>query len=211
METYTLNRAALAGHLLIAPKSDVRFYLNGVYLDPARGALVSTDGSVMFVTQFPELKRDNAPAVIIPRDALAAALKLCSKKAVSLEMDVEAISGAVRLTFRPDAVSSTSCSAIDGRYPDYMRVIPQTVDGTAGGYDPGLLARVADALAAFGSRKSTHNVRLYQNGPSGAAWMMLEPNSGEVAPHLAVIMPLRAHDSMPLDKVTGLVAELVRS
>ena len=128
METYALNRAALAGHLLIAPKSDVRFYLNGVYLDPVRGAFVSTDGSCMFLTQFPDLKRDGASPVIIPRDALAGALKLCPKKAETLEMDVEAISGAVRLTFRPDAVSSTSCSAIDGRYPDYMRVIPQTVD-----------------------------------------------------------------------------------
>lgn len=211
METYTLNRAALAGHLLIAPKSDVRFYLNGVYLDPVLGALVSTDGSCLMMTRFADLKRENALPVIIPRDALAAALKLCPKKSVTLEMDAEVMSGAVRLTFRPDAVSSTSCSAIDGRYPDYMRVIPATVDGTAGNYDPTLLSRVADALAAFGSRKTTHHVRLYQNGPSNAAWMMLEPTSGEVAPHLAVIMPLRTHDEMPLDKVTGLVAELVRT
>lgn len=210
-QTYTLNRAAIAAHLHIAPKKDVRFYLNGVYLNPAKGHLVSTDGSCLLLTEHAEFKRQDTLPVILPRAELAAALKLCPKVTEYFELDVAPATDADKpatLTFRPSRGIQTSCAALDGRYPDYPRVIPATVDGTAGNFDPQLVACMGDALQALGNCKSQQQVRMYQNGPNKAAWMMLDGSSA--APHVGVIMPLRTHDDTPLASVTGNVAALLR-
>lgn len=203
-QTYTLNRAAIAAHLCIAPKTDIRRYLNGVFLDTSTGRLVSTDGSCMLITGHQELKRD-APTVILPRDALVAALKLCPKKADSFEIDAEPATddNGAHLTIRPAPGTATQCRAYDARYPDYARVVPLKVDNVAGNYDPALVATVGAALQTLEGRKTQQQVRLYQNGPNNAAWARLD---GGNVPHLAVIMPVRTHNDAPLADVCAQVA-----
>lgn len=206
MNTYELPISAIAAHLLIAPKSDVRFYLNGVYFDPA-GRMVSTDGSVMLVTKHDALKMPDALPCIVPRDALVAAVKMAGKKAATLFVDIEPGEPA-RVTLRAMTGASMTCTGIDGRYPDYLRVIPATVDGVAGTYDPTRYSRVGDALQILGGLKTTQEVRLYQNNVDKAAWMMLDNSVGAI-PHVAVIMPLRAHNAMSVEDAGKAVARVV--
>lgn len=183
MQTYKLPRAAIAAHLTVAATKDVRFYLNGVHLDPARGVLVSTDGSAMLITKHPELKGD-APAFTMPRDMLTAALRQTSKKRESLPLTVEGD----KLTLAVDSGTVTGI-AYDARYPDYPRVVPTACDGTAGNYDPSLVSQLADALQILGGRRTTQQVRVFQNGPDKAALVMLAAD--DAVPHVGVVMPVR--------------------
>lgn len=196
-ETYTLNRAAIAAHLRVAAKADIRFYLNGVHLNPGAAHLVSADGSAMLVTQHDELKRPGAPSLVLPREALAASLKLCPKKAETFEVDVTPAgisTDPATLVFRPAPGISNACTAVDGRYPEYSRVIPATVDGTPGNYDPELLEQLGAALRDLAGLKSLQMVRVYQNGAHGAAWVML-CDTCHAPPHVGIIMPCREKDA----------------
>ena len=65
--------AMLRAALICASTEQVRYYLNGVYVDP-KGYLVSTDGHRAFIGK---IELSGAPAFdgwIIPRDAIKRAL-----------------------------------------------------------------------------------------------------------------------------------------
>jgi len=94
MHTMLINKCQLVAFLSIAPKDDVRYYLNGVLLEVRHnevGRLVSTDGFRVVVaqlTQSESLTGVNAPAddfdVIIPR-TLIETLKKSKCKTVKLQ------------------------------------------------------------------------------------------------------------------------------
>ena len=83
----TVSLATLRAARTHAAESDVRYYLNGVFLDTARGKVVATDGHRMLVVSAPGVNhayiREGMPphtraGVIIPNEAIDAALKLYS-------------------------------------------------------------------------------------------------------------------------------------
>ena len=71
MTTITIETHVLKAHLIIAPKNDVRFYLNGILVDTVNRRIVSTDGHCMLVTRFDAsaIEGDSVPDFIISRDA----------------------------------------------------------------------------------------------------------------------------------------------
>lgn len=102
-----------------AADRDVRYYLNGVLITPEHGGkLVATNGHILRMVSFPDAAKLAAP-VILPRDFLELAKKF---KADSLKIQGE--------SDKPGAASFmagyvySQCKGIDGRFPDYMRVIP---------------------------------------------------------------------------------------
>lgn len=102
--------------LLAAGKKDIRYYLNGVYV--TRRHLVGTDGHRMHIVchdgDWPQ------EPVVIPRDACELAVK---------ERTVE-------LCVTPTAIGSINYKPVDGRYPDYTRVMVHG-SGLAQGFDTG--------------------------------------------------------------------------
>ena len=72
MTTLNIPARSFAAALKCAAKNDVRFYLNGVYLDLPKGRIVGTNGHVMFVGK---IEAATLPAVIVPRDLIESALK----------------------------------------------------------------------------------------------------------------------------------------
>ncbi len=214
MKTYTLSKRAIAAHLFTAGNKDVRFYLNGVYVNPASGHMVSTDGVVLLLTMHAELKDVHGCGFIMPRATLAAVIKQVPKREDAFTVEVSDRSPPM-LTFRPSATASVTCEAIDGGFPTYQRVIPAEVSGQPGTYDALIVSRVGDALRTLGDLKTGQSVRLYQNG-DGAAWMRLDGVYSEtmrtpVPPHVAVVMPTRQRPgvSESLEAATGAVRGLL--
>ena len=200
---FTLSLSTLRAALTHAPDSDIRYYLNGVYLDLPRGRIVATDGHRMMVSDGPVVL--GAPSVIVGSDSIKAVIKAhesagphfkqgASMGACDVECTLECIEGAdlaQSVTFRvPNGL--ISAAPIDGKFPDWLRVIP-TIDGTAGHYQADY---VADAAAAFrmhrNKRKNDDKYcpALMQNGSSAA--VMVDGDNDL----LIVIMPRRT-DATP--------------
>jgi len=110
---------------------ETRYYLNGIYLHHAEEALdgagslraVATDGHRL--AQFDTITPDGAPGmpgIIIPRKAVAEIFKLVEDCEI---VQVALSSSKIRLTF--GGVTLTS-KLIDGTFPDYRRVIPNSND-----------------------------------------------------------------------------------
>lgn len=106
-----------------ASKSDVRYYLNGVFFDGKNAALVGTDGHRIHIADCQAIK--GAPPVVLPFKAVKPLLQLyvdmgkpISFKMKSKAQDVWFDFGDVKMHVR----------AIDGRYPDWALLLPNKLN-----------------------------------------------------------------------------------
>lgn len=122
MLNFEIPLVVLKAALICAAKNDVRFYLNGVAID--RGNVVSTDGHRLFYTEIDSINPE-MQQVIIPREAV----EYLSKKAIGIK-DLEKVvkvtlEGAEgKLTIQGTDISE-SFRAIDGKFPEWKRIIPK--------------------------------------------------------------------------------------
>ena len=103
-------------------RQDVRYYLNGLLLEVSPGMIkaVATDGHRLAVAQFDTATgMDESKSFIVPRKGVLELVRLVT--AEESELSVRAGTNAVQLEI--DNVRFTS-KLIDGRFPDYGRVIP---------------------------------------------------------------------------------------
>jgi DNA polymerase-3 subunit beta len=200
MYTLTVSLATLRAARTHAATNDVRYYLQGVYLDTAAGKVVATDGHRLFVANARGVK-SNYPAVIIPNETIDAALKQFTgeyARGKSL--------GAVDVTVTVDEshlaigtpTGSVTGKALDGRFPEWRRVVP-TPDAV-GDQVPAVLNTqyLADACEALSiarnlSKKaaSQHAIRIHMRGEFPT---IVTDNTIGV---LALVMPMR--DSFSAD------------
>jgi DNA polymerase-3 subunit beta len=126
----TVNADMLRAALLCASTEETRYYLKGVFVDPA-GKLVSTDGHRMFVgtIDLAASEHNLAPGSftgwIICRDVLKRAL--AGHKLPTI-------------TIAPDRVGDIACQPIDGTFPDWRRVVPSEITGTVAQFNPAYVA-----------------------------------------------------------------------
>lgn len=99
----------LKAALVCASSVETRYYLRGVYLATS-GHMVTTDGHRMFVARL-----DERPSidVIVPYDAVAAALKLAGARCKDLEIDLTA-----------NRIGQIQFTPVDGTFPEWRRVVP---------------------------------------------------------------------------------------
>ena len=97
----------LKAALVCASSEESRYYLRGVHLATS-GHMVTTDGHRMFVARLVE--RPSAD-VIVPYDAVTAALKMVGARCK--EIDVDGIK-----------IASIMYTPVDGTFPDWRRVVP---------------------------------------------------------------------------------------
>ncbi|WP_334166820.1 DNA polymerase III subunit beta [Achromobacter mucicolens] len=184
MQQIIVSASHLKAALQAAAKRDVRWYLNSVFIQATatETRVVATDGHMLIaLRQQADNKVAGLVEFIIPRDVLDR-IKPTKKElgAATYTIDVPGTGPyALRL---PNGVEYFA--PVDGRYPDYVRVIPSEVSGKAGNYNPELLGR-AQAAADIVTGKSAH-LCLQQNGAEGAALATC------AAPgFVAVVMPIR--------------------
>ena len=103
----------LKAALLCASSEETRYYLRGVHLATS-GHMVTTDGHRMFVARLAE--RPTAD-VIVPYDAVAAALKMAGARVKEIEIDLTA-----------NRIGQIQFTPVDGTFPDWRRVVPSGVE-----------------------------------------------------------------------------------
>ena len=122
---FTLPKAQLKGllsHTAFAmAQQDVRYYLNGLLLEVTAEhiASVATDGHRLAIAKLQTALGSGEYSVIVPRKAVTELGRLISDE--DGEVTVRLGSNNIELTF--DDLRFTS-KLIDGRFPDYHRVIP---------------------------------------------------------------------------------------
>lgn len=148
--------------------ADVRYYLNGLYLETgANGArLVGCDGHQLAVArldgEYPE------SSIILP-GSLVAAVKSKAKAKGPQQVTLEfndghqqfEKQGNVEGIFVPRDITltfgeiTTTAKELDGKFPDYRRVVPSEVDGTPAQFDPRLTNRIEKACSTLGYKSFT--------------------------------------------------------
>lgn len=159
----SINTITFAAASLFRGVQDIRYYLNGLYLETgAKGArLVGCDGHQLAVArlegEFPEA------SIIIP-GSLADTVKAKAKapQFITLEFpegnqqfeDKENAKGVfiprdITLTF---GETTTTAIELGGKFPDYRRVVPAEVDSIVAQYDPRLVNRIDKACNILGHK-----------------------------------------------------------
>jgi len=190
MLTIPLNliRAAIP----CAATNDVRYYLNGAYfvwtVADHTLRVISTDGNLMscFSVRMPECETPDFD-LIIPVDTLKPAAKV---KTLALQLS--------SVDEKRYTLGEFMFSPVDAKFPDYRRVIPQTLSGEAGDFWPELLERAANALCAYYKASKTQVYHMDQNGKRGAAVM----HNGE-SDAIVVIMPTNVNPKGDLPVYKG--------
>ena len=145
-----LNISTLKASVFCAATKDARYYLKGVYIEILPGSrqahITSTDGHALshFSETLEQCSFAEPVSIIVPLETVKAVLKMQKQGVVSL---MKLSDGAWQLgavTFQP----------IDGKYPDYRSVIPQTKDvvkGDAEGlqFTPESILKCHNAIRAF--------------------------------------------------------------
>jgi DNA polymerase III subunit beta len=199
-----IDTNALAGALKTAGKDDVRYYLNGVCFEPDSGTIVATNGHILFAARGaidtdpsscgePENESDGAsvPTFVLPREACAAMVKFAKDcKMTGLALVATLGSDKIVSVRFGNSTNRQTHAAIDGKFPDWRRIVPVKLSGEPGQYNVELLATVHEALAlASGARgkRGSPIMAIGYNGPRDPAVLYL-PNWGNL---LAICMPMR--------------------
>ena len=104
-------------------QQDVRFYLNGLLLEVSNGELraVATDGHRLAYCQQPSsIEIEENQQIIVPRKGIMELQKLLEDSEQTVDIEI----GPNHLRMSAADLRFTS-KLIDGRFPDYQRVIPQ--------------------------------------------------------------------------------------
>jgi hypothetical protein len=189
---------ALKAAVITAATKEIRYYLCGIYLeakhDPADSEsilnhlnIVSTDGMILFAARTALNYTDEPQTadwqMIVPIDAVKTALKGVGKRTT------------LELCSLPDGrytLGDTLFAPLDGRFPDYRRVIPlhdqmtQTPEDYRL-YNPNLMVRCHDAMRALRGSKSQTFEQAYTIAPQGVCAVHDGSNDA-----VAICMPIRA-------------------
>jgi DNA polymerase III subunit beta len=103
-------------------QQDIRYYLNGMLLvlDAEQMRVVATDGHRLSYASGAIAKQDEKREVILPRKAVLELGRLLTDSEDTVEVELYAN----QVKFRFGSIELTT-KVIDGKFPDYNRVIPQ--------------------------------------------------------------------------------------
>lgn len=134
---------------------ETRYYLNGVYLHVAQGSdgptlrAVATDGHRLARIDAPLPEgAQGMPGVIVPRKTVAELKKLLDDDEATIKVQVSE----TKIRFETPTLALTS-KVIDGTFPDYTRVIPQS-NGRRLEVDAKEFAQAVDRVATVSSERS---------------------------------------------------------
>ena len=199
-QTYTIPRDAIRAVACCAAKKDRRHYLNGVLIEVSAtgaGRVVATDGHILGVMRFDSdrvVDEDRGPEILAPI-SLIVPLEALPKSSAPYIVTLQQLDDLRWI------LNGQLFTPIDGKFLDYVRVIPRTVTGIACQANPELIARFGAAATILGSHKlGASAVRIGWNGDpakplerrsDGAALIEIQGSPD----FIGVLMPLRADAS----------------
>lgn len=172
------NAALFKAALTFAGNKDVRFYLNGVRIEPSPDGvgvrLIATDGDRLAVLFDPNGHATGA--AIVERHKVPAIPKAIASDQVTFNGDYATYPGGL----------SQPVSYIDGTFPDWQAVIPSgDLSGCVGAFNAGYIADCAVIPKAYG-RDKCPEMSVSQRDAQTAALVTF----GDL-PAFVVVMPLR--------------------
>jgi hypothetical protein len=184
VKTIEIETAVLKAALFCAAKNDIRYYLNGVFIESKSGnlSIVSTTGSTMLVHQIEGGYSGDDFGFIIPRSVVESVVKTKNKV---LEIAGESFSRGSELR-----CGSTLFPSVDGIFPNWRSVVPDHLSTTIQDsitlkFNPELVMDCYSAIAtAEGKREKGCAAKLGDTGQFGIV-------SGDNPLTFCVIMPLR--------------------
>lgn len=196
MATIHIQRNTLKAASHFMAKQDIRYYLNGVLIEssPTETRVCATDGHALLLRQ-EDRKDDNAgnASFIMPAETVAAILKWKAPHKTAADMPV-----IITVPDDPKAEHRAEwCGQIvifrpvDGKFPDYARVVPRTLSGEAAHYNPELLIKCQKAAIDLNTSKAGF-FAFTQNG-DGAAIATFGAQA------FAIVMPMRGDKALAAD------------
>jgi DNA polymerase III sliding clamp (beta) subunit (PCNA family) len=166
---------------------DIRYCLNGVYVDIENQAIVATDGHCMAVLPqeieppndangIPETK----PGYIVPFDAI----KQYRRESTKLNPAELTVNGSIQINGKTG--STTTFDPIDGRFPDWQKAVPEKTE-TVICLNAELLKRVQDAIVDIDTKHK--GVRIYIKDKDSP--IRVEPIGNNPDNRVGVVMPMR--------------------
>jgi DNA polymerase-3 subunit beta len=182
---FSIKQSQLKALLTLAPKSDIRYYLCGIFVEynATTTRLVVTDGHKLGIFNHHSEDNQGAGTVIIPREVIENLPK--AGKIDPLLIIKKCDGNATGWTI---TASNTQIvfQQIEGTYPDYRRVCQFTTDGTVANYNYEYLVQFLKVQHLLGGSKSA-TLNLYQNGNSSALVHLAGVDN-----FVGVVMPMRA-------------------
>lgn len=171
----TIMRDQLVAALCTSAKADVRYYLNGIYLEATNTEtrLTSTDGRVMALLRA-DAKGDNEVEGTVRMIVPFSAIEKIKKHKVYPTIEINDDGGSWGVV---DINTRTSFTPIDGRFPDVRRVLPSKPSEELAQINPELIAMFAKAAVALGKKPDV--VHVIHNG-DGAALVTFEGSTDYV-------------------------------
>ena len=199
MTTFLINHDLIRAVALIAPKTDVRFYLNGLHIVGRQGddyvRLEATDGKGALVAKV-DLLDDGRIAdpldVIVPIELIEQAGKTM-KRALYWRVTVSASDHETMLprVAISDDITTVTALAVEGRYPDFSRLVrdASAPSGEVAQYDPRYLSLMQEAacvsLDKAPKKVTVMYITIRHNGDKVA---LVEMSNGNI---FGMLMPCR--------------------
>lgn len=171
----SIVRRNLLAVAVAAAVQDVRCYLKSVLVEisATETRLVATDGAILAAIRTSAENETTEPfSFMIPVETISR-VKSSGSDVISLEIEKDRY-----------ALDGVAFSPVDGKFPDYRRVIPKYVNGEPSFFDPELVARFAKIGKTLKAKGSTW---IRQNGKNDAAVVLI---SG-FEDFIGVLMPVR--------------------
>ena len=196
VSSFDFDIRALKATAIAASTEQTRYYLNGVCIEH------STTGPIFIATDAHRFIASNhkwisvyaaqfAPA-IIPL-SLIKRIKVARKVDIAT-MTIEPKEGGAILISIYYAGATYAENSIDGTFPDWRRVIPQSCDGTVSQYNPAYLSDFAEAGRILAGGKCDVAVAVSYNGGSPA--LVRFWHEDKTVQSFGVIMPIRTNPVM---------------
>jgi DNA polymerase-3 subunit beta len=181
MHTFETSINALRAARTHAPDKDVRYYLPGVHFDLDAGRMVATDGHRAFICAGPAVP--GAGTFIMPNDLIDSVLKAVGKRPLYDTVEVSLAAGTIQVK---TANGTFSAPAVDGRFPDWRRIVPQSVSGEVAQFNPQYLADAREALATYqGFKTDKVAFEVAHNGTNPCVCTSICDDA------LVIVMPMR--------------------
>jgi DNA polymerase III sliding clamp (beta) subunit (PCNA family) len=162
----TINVETLRALLPLAAKKDIRRYLNGVYIDfqADKTVYVATNGHALgLYTE--AVENEHTFSITIPSDVVKQ-LKLMPRTGKWGDLIFNPEANAARIV-NPGAGQDFGFTPLDGKYPDFTKVVPTETSGEVAQFDVDLLSLFAQVNKAFGA-KHPGRIKIDHNGERGA-------------------------------------------
>lgn len=184
---------------IVAGEKDIRSYLNGVRIEYKPGEdhvwIVGTDGAAMFVARQTVDKQADPIELLIP-----------TKEARKIKSKLVYHDGGDVVTWQiGNANHSIYSKAEPGRYPDWRRVVPDSVDNTRANIHPDYAVKAQKVIAELCGKTSGDYVDIRGGNINDHTPAIVTGLSSNC---LMLIMPHQANSSVAEADLTSLRAKL---